>query len=200
MLSRRPCRLQTTTISTTLTTVRATGTATASSRAVLAQLYDEASINAVLQEWFRTVADLPLILRQAVSMGLFSSAQLVRFLSMDVRPSVTRAVTRRMPPQVRLREATATLQPRQRAWILMRPHTSAAWWRGQHQSCGRKLPARTCWSSGRAGLRFSASLALRHPAQAQPTSPGAVLSRTRARLGVTRHAPTRRWCAAWWAA
>ena len=67
---------------------------------MLAQLYDEASINAVLQEWFRTVADLPLILRQAVSMGLFSSAQLVRFLSMDVRPSVTRAVTRRMPPQV----------------------------------------------------------------------------------------------------
>lgn len=72
---------------------------------MLAQLYDEASINAVLQEWFRTVADLPLILRQAVSMGLFSSAQLVRFLSMDVRPSVTRAVTRRMPPQVRLRAA-----------------------------------------------------------------------------------------------
>ncbi|KAK9826747.1 hypothetical protein WJX81_004762 [Elliptochloris bilobata] len=69
-------------------------------RAVLAQLYDEASINAVMQEWFRTVADLPLIIRQAVSMGLFSSAQLVRFLSMDVRPSVTRAVTRRVPPQV----------------------------------------------------------------------------------------------------
>ena len=71
-------------------------------RAVLAQLYDEASINAVMQEWFRTVADLPLIIRQAVAMGMFSSAQLVRFLSMDVRPSVTRAVTRAMPPQVEL--------------------------------------------------------------------------------------------------
>ena len=35
-------------------------------------------------------------------MGLFSSAQLVRFLSMDVRPSVARAVTRSLPPQVGL--------------------------------------------------------------------------------------------------
>ncbi|KAL0019123.1 hypothetical protein WJX79_002154 [Trebouxia sp. C0005] len=40
------------------------------------------------------------IIRQSVQMGLFSSAQLVRFLSMDVRPNVTRAVTRTMPPAV----------------------------------------------------------------------------------------------------
>lgn len=71
-------------------------------RTVVQQLYTKEAIDAVLQEWFRTVADLPAIIRQSVSMGLFSSAQLVRFLSMDVRPNVTRAVTRTMPPAVRL--------------------------------------------------------------------------------------------------
>lgn len=70
-------------------------------RTVVQQLYTKEAIDAVLQEWFRTVADLPSIIRQSVSMGLFSSAQLVRFLSMDVRPNVTRAVTRTMPPAVR---------------------------------------------------------------------------------------------------
>lgn len=69
-------------------------------RTVVQQLYTKEAIDAVLQEWFRTVADLPSIIRQSVSMGLFSSAQLVRFLSMDVRPNVTRAVTRTMPPAV----------------------------------------------------------------------------------------------------
>lgn len=71
-------------------------------RTVVQQLYTKEAIDAVLQEWFRTVADLPAIIRQSVSMGLFSSAQLVRFLSMDVRPNVTRAVTRTMPLAVRL--------------------------------------------------------------------------------------------------
>ena len=66
------------------------------------QLYDEVSINAVLSEWYRTVNDLPLIIRQSVQLGLFSSAQLVRFLCMDMRPNVTRAVTRSLPPRVRL--------------------------------------------------------------------------------------------------
>ncbi|EIE24610.1 hypothetical protein COCSUDRAFT_40961 [Coccomyxa subellipsoidea C-169] len=69
-------------------------------RTVIEQLYDRKSINAVLQEWFRTLESLPAILRGSVEMGLFSSAQLVRFLSMDVRPNVARAVTRSLPPQV----------------------------------------------------------------------------------------------------
>ena len=64
------------------------------------ELYDEASINAVLQEWLRTFADLPAIIRQSVQLGLFSSAQLVRFLCMDVRPNITRQVTRSLPPRV----------------------------------------------------------------------------------------------------
>ena len=71
-------------------------------RTVIAQLYTKEAIEAVLQEWFRTVHDLPAIIRQSVQMGLFSSAQLLRFLSMDVRPSLTRAVTRTVPPAVRL--------------------------------------------------------------------------------------------------
>ena len=66
------------------------------------QLYDEASIKAVLAEWFRSIGDLPAIIRQSVQLGLFSSAQLVRFLAMDVRPNVTRSVTRVLPPRVRL--------------------------------------------------------------------------------------------------
>eukprot|EP00873_Tetraselmis_striata_P017965 jgi/Tetstr1/438229/TSEL_002881.t1 len=67
-------------------------------RTVLPELYDQVTLNAVLSEWFRAVTDLPLVLRQAVSMGLFSSAQLVRFLSMDVRPSMARSVSRTMSP------------------------------------------------------------------------------------------------------
>ena len=68
---------------------------------VIEQLFDRRSINAVLQEWGRTLEALPAILRGSVEMGLFSSAQLVRFLSMDVRPGVARAVTRSLPPQAR---------------------------------------------------------------------------------------------------
>ena len=64
------------------------------------ELYDEASLKAVLGEWFRTFQDLPLMIRQSVELGLFSSAQLVRFLSMDVRPGLTRKVTRVLSPQV----------------------------------------------------------------------------------------------------
>lgn len=78
-------------------------------RTVVQQLYTKEAIDAVLQEWFRTVADLPAIIRQSVQMGLFSSAQLVRFLSMDVRPNVTRAVTRTMPPAVSIRSLLAAV-------------------------------------------------------------------------------------------
>ena len=92
-------------------------------RTVIEQLYDRRSINAVLQEWFRTLESLPAILRGSVEMGLFSSAQLVRFLSMDVRPGVARAVMRSLPPQVRahrplaaspqcLRDVAGTCRPR----------------------------------------------------------------------------------------
>jgi hypothetical protein len=69
-------------------------------RRVFAELYDPKAINAVLQEWYRTMGDLPGIIRMAAEMGMFSSAALVRFMSMDVRPNVTRMVTRSLPPSV----------------------------------------------------------------------------------------------------
>jgi hypothetical protein len=70
-------------------------------RTALPQLYDRLTIAAVLQEWYKTVVELPLFIRRAVEMGLFSSAQLVRFLSMDVRPNVARSVSRTLPAEVR---------------------------------------------------------------------------------------------------
>jgi hypothetical protein len=66
-------------------------------RALVAQLYDEPSLAAVLTEWGRTMGDLPAIIRQQVAMGLFSSAQLGRFLAVDARPSTVRALTRLVP-------------------------------------------------------------------------------------------------------
>ena len=47
------------------------------------------------------MGDLPVILRQAVQMGLFSSQQLVRFCRMDNRPGVARTVARSLPTSVR---------------------------------------------------------------------------------------------------
>ena len=69
-------------------------------RKVFQELYDAKAIAAVLQEWYKTMGDLPGILRQAAEMGMFSSAALVRFMSMDIRPNVTRMVTRSLPPTV----------------------------------------------------------------------------------------------------
>jgi hypothetical protein len=68
-------------------------------RTALPELYDRLTIAAVLQEWYKTVVELPLFIRRAVEMGLFSSAQLVRFLSMDVRPGVARSVSRTLPSE-----------------------------------------------------------------------------------------------------
>ncbi|GAX80601.1 hypothetical protein CEUSTIGMA_g8036.t1 [Chlamydomonas eustigma] len=69
-------------------------------RTIIPESYDKFSIAAVFAEWMRTVTDLPLIIRRAVEMGLFSSAQLVRFFSMDVRPNITRTVSRNLPPSM----------------------------------------------------------------------------------------------------
>ncbi len=71
-------------------------------RAVLQQLYNPEALKAVLTEFGMTMADLPAMLRQSVEMGLFSSAMLHTFLTTDVRPSLTRAVTRSMPQRVSL--------------------------------------------------------------------------------------------------
>ena len=52
------------------------------------ETFEREAIQAVLSEWFKTIASLPAGLRMAVEMGVVSSAQLVRFMSVDVRPSI----------------------------------------------------------------------------------------------------------------
>lgn len=69
-------------------------------RMLIEENYSMKAIEAVLSEWYRTFETLPLILRQAVQMGLFSSQQLVRFCAMDNRPTLTRTVQRSLPASV----------------------------------------------------------------------------------------------------
>ena len=57
-------------------------------------MYERDAINAVMQEWFKTLTTLPAAIRMAIEMGIVSSSQLVRFMSVDVRPSVVRLVSR----------------------------------------------------------------------------------------------------------
>jgi len=66
-------------------------------RAAIPELFDRATIECILQEWHKTIYSLPGGIRMAVEMGLVSSAQLVRFMGMDARPNIVRAVTRKTP-------------------------------------------------------------------------------------------------------
>ncbi|CAI7889081.1 unnamed protein product [Closterium sp. NIES-53] len=69
-------------------------------RAIISEVFDRASVEAVLQEWFRSMADLPAGIRRAVEMGLVSSAQIARFMSIDARPTIARIVSRATPAEV----------------------------------------------------------------------------------------------------
>uniref|UniRef100_A0A7S0N4C8 Uncharacterized protein n=1 Tax=Pyramimonas obovata TaxID=1411642 RepID=A0A7S0N4C8_9CHLO len=66
-------------------------------RSAIPELFDRATIECVLQEWYKTIHSLPNGIRMAVEMGLVSSAQLVRFLGVDARPSLVRTVARKTP-------------------------------------------------------------------------------------------------------
>ena len=66
---------------------------------MLPELFDRATVECVLQEWFRNVSQLPTGVRMAVEMGLISSAQLVRFMTMNTRPTVARQVSRLLPSE-----------------------------------------------------------------------------------------------------
>ena len=68
-------------------------------RDALPELFDKATMECVLSEWYKTVVSLPAGLRMAVEMSVISSAQLVRFLSMDYRPQLTRSLTRALPTE-----------------------------------------------------------------------------------------------------
>ncbi|PKA57907.1 hypothetical protein AXF42_Ash012446 [Apostasia shenzhenica] len=69
-------------------------------RIVVQELFDREFIDAVFREWYKTMVDLPAGLRQACEMGLVSSAQLVRFLSINARPTTARLISRTFPPSL----------------------------------------------------------------------------------------------------
>ena len=54
-------------------------------------------MNAVLEEWYKTLSNVPTAIRMAIEMGMISSMQLARFMSVDIRPSVVRTVARSTP-------------------------------------------------------------------------------------------------------
>ncbi|KAF8411797.1 hypothetical protein HHK36_004356 [Tetracentron sinense] len=66
-------------------------------RLVLQELFDRKFVDAVLNEWQKTIMDLPAGLRQAYEMGLVSSAQMVRFLAINARPTTARFISRTLP-------------------------------------------------------------------------------------------------------
>ncbi|KAK9096015.1 hypothetical protein Sjap_021512 [Stephania japonica] len=69
-------------------------------RLVLQELFDRKFVDAVLNEWQKTMMDLPAGLRQAYEMGLVSSAQMVRFLAINARPTTARFISRALPQSV----------------------------------------------------------------------------------------------------
>lgn len=69
-------------------------------RVVVPEMFDRKYVEAILQEWFRTISDLPAGIRQAVELGLISSAQMVRFLSVNARPTITRKLSRAVPQPI----------------------------------------------------------------------------------------------------
>ncbi|XP_028775491.1 uncharacterized protein LOC114732370 [Neltuma alba] len=66
-------------------------------RILLEELFDRKFVDAVLNEWQKTMMDLPAGLRQAYEMGLVSSAQMVKFLAINARPTVSRFISRGLP-------------------------------------------------------------------------------------------------------
>ncbi|XP_071729869.1 protein RETICULATA-RELATED 6, chloroplastic-like [Rutidosis leptorrhynchoides] len=66
-------------------------------RIILPELFDRKFLEAVLNEWQKTMMDLPSGLRQAYEMGLVSSAQLVKYKAMNARPTTARFISRSLP-------------------------------------------------------------------------------------------------------
>ncbi|KAL5648655.1 hypothetical protein ACJX0J_039464, partial [Zea mays] len=64
---------------------------------VVQELFNREFVETVLQEWCKTMSNLPAGLHQACEMGLVSSAQMVRYLSIFARPTNTRSFSRALP-------------------------------------------------------------------------------------------------------
>ncbi|KAK9663966.1 hypothetical protein RND81_14G009800 [Saponaria officinalis] len=63
-------------------------------RITFKELYDRVFIESVLNEWQKTLKDLPEGMRLACELGAVSSAQLVTYLMNEARPTITRAISR----------------------------------------------------------------------------------------------------------
>uniref|UniRef100_A0ACD6AA06 Uncharacterized protein n=1 Tax=Avena sativa TaxID=4498 RepID=A0ACD6AA06_AVESA len=66
-------------------------------RIIIQELFKREFVDAVLQEWYKTMSNLPAGLRQAHEMGLVSSAQMVQYLSNFGRPTKARYFSRAFP-------------------------------------------------------------------------------------------------------
>ncbi|VAI89219.1 unnamed protein product [Triticum turgidum subsp. durum] len=66
-------------------------------RIIIQELFKREFVDAVLQEWYKTMSNLPAGLRQAYEMGLVSSAQMVQYLSLFGRPTKARYFSRAFP-------------------------------------------------------------------------------------------------------
>ncbi|XP_015943655.1 protein RETICULATA-RELATED 1, chloroplastic [Arachis duranensis] len=66
-------------------------------RILLEELFDRKFVDAVLNEWQKTIMDLPAGFRQAYELGLVSSAQMVKFLAINARPTTSRFISRALP-------------------------------------------------------------------------------------------------------
>jgi hypothetical protein len=66
-------------------------------RILFPEIFDRKFVDAVLNEWQKTMMDLPAGLRQAYEMGLLSSAQMVKFLAINARPTTARFISRTIP-------------------------------------------------------------------------------------------------------
>ncbi|XP_078158029.1 plant/protein, putative (DUF3411) isoform X2 [Carex rostrata] len=69
-------------------------------RIFLKEIFDKEFLEAVLQEWGKTFLNLPAGLRQAYEMGLVSTTQLVKFLTLNSRPTTTRFISRALPESI----------------------------------------------------------------------------------------------------
>lgn len=67
-------------------------------RLALPEVFDRKIVEAILQEWYKTMSDLPAGLRQAMELGFISSAQMVRYISNFGRPAMARLLSRAIPP------------------------------------------------------------------------------------------------------
>ncbi|CAH9130697.1 unnamed protein product [Cuscuta epithymum] len=66
-------------------------------RMIFPEIFDRKFVDAILNEWQKTIMDLPAGFRQAYEMGLVSSAQMVRFLAINARPTTARFISRSIP-------------------------------------------------------------------------------------------------------